>query len=125
MVKSVQDGVRRHAIGPVKDAAGVAPAPDNAGVEREDRVLRKYVVGRDYSAAATTTEFVADGPRSKELSNRDTRAALSRLAFRTANWPAGCDRRLDYFKAEAGHRRIELRGKDGVVVVNDESVRVV
>jgi hypothetical protein len=37
------------------------------------------------------------------------------------------NRRLDYFKAEAGHRCIELRGKDGVVVVvvNDESVRVV
>jgi len=35
------------------------------------------------------------------------------------------NRRLDYFKAETGHRRIELRGKDGVVVVNDESVRVV
>ena len=67
MVKSVQDGVRRHAVGPVKAMPlALAPAPDNAGVEREDRVLRKYVVGRDCSAAATTTEFVADGPRSKE-----------------------------------------------------------
>jgi hypothetical protein len=46
------------------DAAGVAPAPGNADPEREDRVLTKYVVGRDCNAAATTTEFVADGPRS-------------------------------------------------------------
>jgi hypothetical protein len=47
------------------DAAGLAPAPGNAGAAREGRVLRKYAVGRDCNAAATTTEFVADAPRSK------------------------------------------------------------
>jgi hypothetical protein len=45
------------------DAAGVAPAQGNAGAEREVRVLTMCVVGRDCNAVATTTEFVADGPR--------------------------------------------------------------
>ena len=60
------------------DAAGVAPAPGSAGAEREDRVLTKYVIGRDCNAVATTTEFVADGPRSTESSNRGTPAGGSR-----------------------------------------------
>ena len=64
MVKSVQDGVRHHASWADRsDAAGVAPASGNAGVERESPVLTKYVVGRDCNAVATTTEFGADGPR--------------------------------------------------------------
>jgi hypothetical protein len=74
-----------------KDAVGVAPAPSNADLEREDRVLRRSVAGRDCSAAATTTELVADGPRSTVSSNPGTRAAVSGLTFRTANWPAGCE----------------------------------
>ena len=67
MVKSVQDGVRHNSARTVETmplALHLRRAMPTA--EREDRVPRKSVVGRDCSAAATTTEFVADGPRSTE-----------------------------------------------------------
>jgi hypothetical protein len=101
------------------DAASVAPAPGNADLEREDRVLRRSVAGRDCSAAATTTEFVADGPRSTVSSNPDTRAAVSRLTFRTAHWPAGCEpvslrlQGRDRSEARRTQRRRSRRGHGG------------
>jgi hypothetical protein len=64
-VRSVPSALPRGWAGR-SDAADVAPAPGNAGAAREGRILTKYAVGRDCNAAATTTGFVADGPRSME-----------------------------------------------------------
>ena len=50
---------------------------------------------------------------------------MFRLTFRTANWPAGCARRLYDFKAETGDRRIESIGEDGVVVMEDKPVTMI
>ena len=44
MVKTVQDGGRRHAVGPVKAMPLALQVHRNAGVEREDRA--KKVCGR-------------------------------------------------------------------------------
>jgi hypothetical protein len=71
MVKPVQDGVRHHTAGPVE---AMPLALHLHGGNAEVRVLTMCVVGRDCNAVATTTEFVADGPRSAESSNRGTSA---------------------------------------------------
>jgi hypothetical protein len=63
VVKSVQDGVRHHAAGPVE---AMPLALHLCGAEQESRVLTMCVAGRDCNAVATTTGFVADGPRSTE-----------------------------------------------------------
>ena len=125
-MKSVQDGLRHNPAWPVETMPnGVAYARGNLAVDREGLAPRRSVAGRGRNALTRTEELFEDAPRSAGPSNPDTRAAVSRLTFRTAHWPSAAHRRLYDFKSETGERRIERGGKDRVAVVDDETVRVV
>ena|ERR1700686_3015994 len=73
------------------------------------------------NAAATTTEFVADGSRST-VYNRGIHAAVSRSQSAFA---CGLRTGVVMIKVEVRERFIQSGGEDGVMVVDDEPVGMV
>ena len=74
------------------DAYGVAGALGKSEVDPECLAPRRSVVCPCCNAATTIVGFSEGAPQSTGSSNPDIHAGVSRLAFRTANWPLGSER---------------------------------